>query len=348
MGGGGGVAPAVAPVAPVGGTQPNVLATQVGPVTAPAPNVNALAGGDAQQQISAIDAKINALMGEGPKATAIVQALIAQKNSILNAEKAKYGEITTLEGINPNTGKKETYRARFNNITKQYDPISQQEPPISVGGTQGASSAQLNVAKPPQTPTAFQSALGTEQAKDVVKNKQTAQDAASIIQTNQIGRDILNSGAITGAGANFFVGLNQALKTAGIDLGYGDAAANSQAYVALMAQNTAKIIKQFGAGTGLSDADREYAAKAAAGQITLDEKAIRRVLDINDRASRNVIKLHNENVKGIKSDIPLTVEMPKVGSSRVFSSQEQQALEWADANPSDPRSAQIRQRLGVQ
>jgi hypothetical protein len=327
---------------------PNVLATQVTPTTAPAPNVNALAGGgDVQQQIAAIDAKINSLMGAGSKAIPIVQALIAQKNSILTAEKNKYGEITTLEGINPDTNKPETYRARFNNITKQYEAIPKNEPMISVGET-GSTSSQLNVAKPPQTPTPFQSELGTQQARKVVESRTIAQDAASIIETNDIGRKILDSGAITGAGANFFVGLNQALKTAGIDAGYADAAANSQAYVALMAQNTAKLIKQFGAGTGLSDADREYAMKAAGGQINLDEKAMRRVLDINDRAARNSISRHNESVKGIKSDIPLTVEMPKAGSTKVYTSTEQQALEWANSNANDPRAAQIKQRLGVQ
>ena len=326
----------------------NVLADQVAPQTMPDVNVNALAsGGDAQQQIAAIDAKINALMGVGSKATPIVQALIAQKNSILTAEKNKYGEITTLEGINPETNKPETYRARFNNLTKQYEAIPKNEPAISVS-LSGAGSSELNAAKPPQTPTPFQSALGTGQAKDVLETKKAAQDAASIIETNDIGRKILDSGAITGAGANFFVGLNQALKTAGVDFGYADAAANSQAYVALMAQNTAKLIKQFGAGTGLSDADREYAMKAAGGQVNLDEKAMRRVLDINDRAARNSINRHNESVKGIKSDIPLTVQVPKAGNARVYTSTEQQALEWANSNANDPRAAQIKQRLGVQ
>jgi hypothetical protein len=111
-------------------------------------------------------------------------------------------------------------------------------------------------------------------------------------------------------GADFFVGLNQGLKTAGIDAGYGDAAANSQAYGATMASNVGKLIKQYGAGTGLSDADREFATKAAAGSVNMDEKAIRRVLDINDRAARNIITGHNKKVEGIKTNIPLKIEIP--------------------------------------
>jgi hypothetical protein len=112
---------------------------------------------------------------------------------------------------------------------------------------------------------------------------------------------------------NFFTTLNQGLSQAGIDFGYADAAQNSQAYGALMATNTAKIIKQFGAGTGLSDADREYALKAAAGDIKMDEKAIRKILTINNRAAQNAITKHNKMVKTVedktKTILPYSVEV---------------------------------------
>lgn len=162
---------------------------------------------------------------------------------------------------------------------------------------------------PPQE-KAFESELGKGQADRVLKSKAAAEDAAQILQTNQVGRDILKSGAITGAGANFFVGLNNALKQGGVDFGYADAAANSQAYAAAMAQNVGKLIKQYGAGTGLSDADRDFATQAAGGKINLDEKAIRKILDINDRAANFVIDRHNKDVKSIKTNIPLAVEKP--------------------------------------
>ena len=165
------------------------------------------------------------------------------------------------------------------------------------------------VTMPPQE-KAFEIALGTGQSKKILDSKTAAEDAAQILQTNDVGRALLKSGAITGKGADFLVGLNAGLKQAGIDFGYADAAANSQAYGAAMAANTGKLIKQFGAGTAISDADRAYSIKAAAGEITMDETAIRKVLDINDRAARNVILNHNKSVKGIKTNIPLEVEMP--------------------------------------
>jgi hypothetical protein len=157
---------------------------------------------------------------------------------------------------------------------------------------------------------AFESELGKGQAESIVKGRAAAQDAASIIDTVKTGRDIMKSGMITGAGADFLVNLNQGLKTAGIDAGYADAAANSQAFTANMANSVGKLIKQFGAGTGLSDADREYAKDMAGGRISLDAKAINKILDINERAARNVITRHNKDVKGIKTNIPLEVEMP--------------------------------------
>jgi hypothetical protein len=162
----------------------------------------------------------------------------------------------------------------------------------------------------PAQEKAFETELGKEQAGELIKSRTAARDAASIIDTVKTGRDIMKSGMITGAGADFLVNFNQALKTVGIDAGFADAAANSQAFTANMAGNVGKLIKQFGAGTGLSDADREFAKDMAGGRISLDAKAINRILDINERAARNVITRHNKDVKGIKTNIPLEVEMP--------------------------------------
>jgi hypothetical protein len=179
-----------------------------------------------------------------------------------------------------------------------------------------AGRSSVNVKLPPQQ-DAFESETGKIQAKAVGETKIAAQDAANIIETVNNGRDLLTSGMITGAGAEFLTSLNQALKTVGVDLGYADAATNSQAYAANMAQNVGRIIKQFGAGTGLSDADREYAEKMAAGKINLNENALRKILDINEKAARNVISIHNKSVEGIKSIVPLKVKMPDIYGEKV-------------------------------
>ena len=77
-----------------------------------------------------------------------------------------------------------------------------------------------------------------------------------------------------------------------------------------MGANVGQLIKQFGAGTGLSDADREFAMQMAGGKITLTEQALRKILDINDKAANRVIDTHNRKYSGVKTNIPLTVEKP--------------------------------------
>jgi hypothetical protein len=146
---------------------------------------------------------------------------------------------------------------------------------------------------------------------------------------------------ITGAGADFFVGMDQALKAAGIDMGKGEASANSQAYAANMAQNVGKLIKQFGAGTGLSDADRKYAEQMAGGRISLDRKAMEKILDIQERAANQVVKRHNEKVKDVKTNIPLTVDIeseptaPKAAPKAPAVGAVQEGYKFKGGNPAD-------------
>jgi hypothetical protein len=235
-----------------------------------------------------------------------------QRASILSQAGASAGELkpttqtvnrggaTELVQVTPFTGATRTIGA-YEDVPLPANVVAQKKDIARAGA--------VNVNLPAQE-KAFETELGKEQAGDLIKSRAAARDAVSIIDTVKTGRDIMKSGMITGAGADFLVNLNQGLKTVGIDAGYADAAANSQAFAANMANNVGKLIKQFGAGTGLSNADREYAEKMAGSKITLDPKAINRILEINERAARNVITRHNKDVKGIKTNIPLEVELP--------------------------------------
>ncbi|OJU12264.1 MAG: hypothetical protein BGN85_09425 [Alphaproteobacteria bacterium 64-11] len=124
---------------------------------------------------------------------------------------------------------------------------------------------------------------------EMFKRQSAAQDAADVIKITNEGRQILDSGIISGAGANMKI---EALKWAtalGIPVD-PSAADNAQAFKAVMGQAVGKIIKQFGSGTGLSDADRQYAERIVGGDVTLDEPAIRRIFDIADKAARGQIE----------------------------------------------------------
>jgi len=165
----------------------------------------------------------------------------------------------------------------------------------------------------------FNREFGKVNAQEFFKRRQSAMDAAASMEGITEAKNLLDSGVITGFGAEYKVGLGKALQEVGFNVAE-DAVANSEAFIAAQAKQVANIIKAFGAGTGLSDADREFAEKAAGGKITMTEKSIRRILDINDRGSRNVLKRFNKEASMIDetmSPFPLGVDTPTTGGSQI-------------------------------
>lgn len=78
---------------------------------------------------------------------------------------------------------------------------------------------------------------------------------------------------------------------------------NTEAYQAAIGQRVAAMVKAFGSGTAISDGDRRFAAAMAGGNIDLDEKSMRRILDIGEKAGRGKIDYHNVLVdKVVKSN----------------------------------------------
>jgi len=166
-----------------------------------------------------------------------------------------------------------------------------------------------------QATSEFAKTLGKEQAKDFTKRQQNAVDAGRALQGINNAKRLLDEGVVTGTGADFVVSFGKVLEKLGFNL--GDELDNSQAFLAAQASQVAQIIKQFGAGTGLSDADREFATKAAAGDISMSEDAIREIIRINETAYRNVVKDFNKSVDELEqreggTGVPfeLRVELP--------------------------------------
>jgi hypothetical protein len=121
-------------------------------------------------------------------------------------------------------------------------------------------------------------------------------------------KGLINAGVITGFGAEWMVKAGKALQQMGIHLN-DDAIANTEAYAGQMGRQVGQIIKQFGSGTGLSDADREYAEKIVGGKITLTEKSMRKIIDLNEKAIRNVVMRYNVKADKIMSK-PEARELP--------------------------------------
>ena len=128
--------------------------------------------------------------------------------------------------------------------------------------------------------------------------RQQADDSIDSLARSRTLLAELNEGMNTGLFSDFENGLTAlALKFGLIEPGSSEEANRSRtkAYAAEAGQQVANVIKQFGSGTGLSDADREYAANiVAANPESLEEADIRRILNMQIIANYNLIQHHNE------------------------------------------------------
>jgi hypothetical protein len=87
------------------------------------------------------------------------------------------------------------------------------------------------------------------------------------------------------------------LKAIGADLGLNfPDVATTQEYIATAGRQVGSIIRLFGAGTGLSDADRQYAERIAGGDINVPIDALRRIVKAAKEASMGQIQRYNARV----------------------------------------------------
>ena len=143
----------------------------------------------------------------------------------------------------------------------------------------------------------FVKALGKEQAKQYTTSVDNIQANTASVRTLNEMETQLNSGEIfTGAGANILLQTSKVLNLGG--LGDEEKVARTETFMKTAAQEVLNIMGsgKLGAGTGLSDGDRDFAKQVVAGDITLSEKAIRDLIDVNRRANVYAIKKHNQRV----------------------------------------------------
>lgn len=205
----------------------------------------------------------------------------------------------------------------------------------------GASRTTVNL---PPTGKKFGETLGETAAKRLDDFRTKAESAVASLQNSEQLAPLLDDpNFISGTLANARLAVAKAL---GVDV------SATEAYFAGVGQQVAERITAFGAGTGLSDADREFAKKIAAGEETLSVDSIRRIIRINNESANNVINRYNKERDMLSKKEPEVLDYyPEVKfegrAPAEMSPQDQAALDWANSNPTDPRAAQIKQRLGV-
>jgi hypothetical protein len=125
------------------------------------------------------------------------------------------------------------------------------------------------------------------------KSQDTATAARDEVLAINRAREQLDApgGIFSGAGADVRLKVAKVAEFLGVP--NADKIANTEAFGSAIGTRVLSLVKGLGAGTGISNADRDFAAAMAGGNIKLDEQSIRKILDIGERAARARIDQHN-------------------------------------------------------
>jgi hypothetical protein len=222
-------------------------------------------------------------------------------------------DFETVLVKNPETGQMEERKVPKSVLAQQFNPNAGAAnitpgsdtgtaPPAGAKASDGVPPGGLNIVGKPVYPPDEEAKLKqvpADYAKYLVENRlPVAQGAAQTIAFNGLARDLLDKGVFTGAGAGLKL---QVAKVAQLLPGdwSNERIANTETFLATQARQVASILasKAFGSGSSITDSDRQYAAKIAGGQETLDERSLRWLVETNERAARWELNRYNDSVK---------------------------------------------------
>ncbi len=139
--------------------------------------------------------------------------------------------------------------------------------------------------------------LVNETVSNTVKQGQEASDT---LAENARAQQLLDDGLFTGLGANAKVQISRVGAFFGID---NPTLERTQAFALERFGKVADIIQAYGAGTGLSDADREFALQQA-GVPTLERATLERMLRIEKEVAQFQLTKANELIdKAVEKDL---------------------------------------------
>lgn len=161
------------------------------------------------------------------------------------------------------------------------------------------SAQQLGLRKPPPEIQKIENISGT-MAEEImgqgVERLSDGLDAANkaVTSVESIDTSLENiDNMYTGYGATFRMDVARAARVAGIDISAADQIENTEQYASLAGARVADYITNLGAGTGLSDADREFAQKVVAGDIGMSTETMRRLLTTIRKQNVRTINQYN-------------------------------------------------------
>jgi hypothetical protein len=216
---------------------------------------------------------------ENPSQTQIFDIL--SKQDLSPAAMNQFGEIfkgTLPRAGKPATGTEALYQSQRQAFIDENGrpPTAAEDAKIRQGAIEaGRSSTTINTGDEKLTGRVFDT---------LEKNYNTAVAAQRSLPAYAEARKLLQQGnVITGAGAEAQLAVEKGLAFFGIER---ENAANTEVLRAQLAQPVFALVQQLGSGSGISNADLQFSERAAGGKITLDKKAIARLVEIGEKAAK--------------------------------------------------------------
>ena len=193
--------------------------------------------------------------------------------------------------------------------------LTQEPAPAGTTIDKNGTSVEVNLGQ--EGRSAFIEQLGEKRANSLIEQFDDAKAASLKSDVIDTQWDTISQGAgiLTGTGAEIKLGAGKLLKAVGLISGEGEQLiSNTETFIANAGNLVAEVIKAFGAGTGLSDADREFAKGIVGGTITLDGESLKRLIKLQARATRKKIQEHNKQIAKLGEGVDqfgMTVDVPE-------------------------------------
>lgn len=123
-----------------------------------------------------------------------------------------------------------------------------------------------------------------------------ARAAATGLNALREARSAVEGGIVSGVGADINLTMRRVASALGAD---PSKVVNTETFRSAIAPQIAAVMKATVGSTQISNADREFAEKAAGGSITLNQGSIKRLLDIMERANVGLIETHQKRLDAV-------------------------------------------------